>query len=243
MPIQRLVIVSDAHLGAAPPAVEVALLRFLDEVPTLGDGLLLNGDLFGFWFGYRRAIPRAGVRVLARLAALVRTMPVLMTGGNHDRWGDAFWEPEFGIRFAARELRFPLGNGTALASHGDGLTPPTRGAALKQRIISHPLISAGFRALPADLGFWLADQVGGRFEHTAQRARLEDERAARQRVWAERKLRESPELALLVMGHSHRAVVAEPFPGRRYVNPGAWYDGYRYAVASDSAVELRQYAG
>ena len=37
---QSLVVVSDAHLGVAPPATEEALLSFLEAVPTLGDCLL-----------------------------------------------------------------------------------------------------------------------------------------------------------------------------------------------------------
>jgi UDP-2,3-diacylglucosamine hydrolase len=245
MPIQRLVVVSDAHLGAASAAVEAGLLRFLDAVPDLGDGLLLNGDIFGFWFSYRRAIPRAGVRVLARLEALARTMPVLMTGGNHDRWGagDSFWEPELGIRFAAHELRFSLGGATVLALHGDGLAAPSWTASLQQRVISHPLTSLGFRALPAELGFWLADRVGGRLVPSERRARLEDETAALQRAWAERRLREGQDLSLLVLGHSHKAVALELFPGRRYLNPGAWFDGSRYAVATENSLALKQFPG
>ncbi len=243
MSIERLVVAGDAHLGAAPPVVEETLLRWLDEVPQLGDGLLLNGDLFAFWFGYRRAIPRAGVRVLARLAALARAMPVLMTGGNHDRWGESFWEPELGIRFGRTGLRFELEDRPALALHGDGLAEPTWRAALKQRIISHPITSAGFRALPADLAFGFADRLGGPPEHGAQAERLADQAAALQRSWAEQRLREAAELSLLVMGHTHRPAAAELLPGRRYLNPGAWSDGYRYAIATGSELSLRQYPG
>lgn len=245
MPIQHLVVVGDAHLGAAPAAAEASLLRFLDAVPDLGDGLLLNGDLFGFWFSYRHAIPRTGVKVLARIAALARTMPVMMTGGNHDRWGDgdSFWEGELGIRFAAHELRFALGGGTVLALHGDGLAAPTWGAALRQRLVTHPIISQGFRVLPAELGFWLAHRIGGHLEPSARRARLEDETAVLQHDWAERTLREAQDISLLVLGHSHRAVALELFPGRRYLNPGAWFDGYRYAVATETTLALSQFPG
>jgi UDP-2,3-diacylglucosamine pyrophosphatase LpxH len=41
------------------------------------------------------------------------------------------------------------------------------------------------------------------------------------------------------MGHTHRPVLTEPTPGRQYVNPGAWMDGYRYAVISETGAELR----
>ena len=243
MPIERLVVVADAHLGAVPVAVEDALLRFLDEVPRLGDGLLFNGDLFGFWFSYRRALPRAGVRVLARLAALARRLPVLMTGGNHDRWGASFWEPELGIRFSRLELEFALGNGRVLALHGDGIAEPSWQLALKHRIIGHPITSMGFRALPSDLGFWFASRMGGGPERNERTQRLEAEAAALQQRWAEARLRDAADGTLLVMGHTHRAAVAEPVPLRRYLNPGAWLDGYRYAIATDATLSLMQYPG
>jgi len=69
---QRLVLVGDAHLGRGSRETERALLAFLDAVPSLGDGLLVTGDLFEFWFSYGRAVPRRGSRVVAALAALRR---------------------------------------------------------------------------------------------------------------------------------------------------------------------------
>ena len=67
---RTLVIVSDAHLGVASPDTEEALLEFFDAVPGLGDCLLINGDLFDFWFTYSRVIPRRGFHVAAALARL-----------------------------------------------------------------------------------------------------------------------------------------------------------------------------
>jgi hypothetical protein len=119
--IQQLVVVGDAHLGAVPAEVEGALLELLDRVPVLGDGLLINGDLFDFWFAWRRAIPRGGFRVASALTQLARRIPVYMTGGNHDRWGDSFWDRDAGIRFGAEGIHFQVGSIEAFAIHGDGL--------------------------------------------------------------------------------------------------------------------------
>ena len=96
---QQLVVVADAHLGAAPGSDEEAFLAFLDAVPALGDSLLLAGDIYDFWFTYKRLIPRHCIRVTARIVELARRLPILMIGGNHDRWGDTFWGRETGIRF------------------------------------------------------------------------------------------------------------------------------------------------
>ena len=86
---RTLVIVSDAHLGVASPDTEEALLEFFDAVPGLGDCLLINGDLFDFWFTYSRVIPRRGFHVAAALARLRRRVPIPTRspcGGDHPTW-------------------------------------------------------------------------------------------------------------------------------------------------------------
>jgi len=45
-------------------------------------------------------------------------------------------------------------------------------------------------------------------------------------------------VGLVIMGHTHRAVLTEPMAGRQYLNPGAWFDGFRYAVATESDAQL-----
>ena len=63
-------LMSDAHLGVTPPEVERRLLRFLESLEGQAKSLVINGDLFDFWFEWRSVIPRAGFRALAALARL-----------------------------------------------------------------------------------------------------------------------------------------------------------------------------
>ena len=238
---QQLVIVGDAHLGAVPGEVEEAMLAFFQEVPTLGDSLLVNGDLFDFWFAWKRAIPRSGFRIASALAELGRRVPVLMTGGNHDRWGDSFWDREAQVRFGAEGLRFRLGSTEVLAVHGDGIAEQHWSARLMHRLTRHPVTVAAFRSLPPDAGFWLVDRLSARLADSTRDREVLDRAALAQKVWAERRLSEDPAVGLLVMGHTHRVALSEPFPGRRYLNPGAWLDGLRYAVATERDVELKQF--
>lgn len=243
MPIQQLVIVQDAHLGAAPRAGDRALMDFLGTVPTLGDALLVNGDLFDFWFAYRRAIPREGFLVAAELARLARKIPVWMTGGNHDRWGDSFWERDVGVRFSSASLRFELGDHPGLALHGDGIAEQHWGGRLVHRVTRHPVSAFLFRSLPPDLGFRLVDRMSSRLADSTRDQEVLLRAAARQREWAVRRLGEEPALRLLVMGHTHRPAIEHLPSGAVYANPGAWMDGYRYAVATPGQVELRQWVG
>ena len=233
-----LVVVSDAHLGVAPPAVEEALLDFLDAVPQLGDCLLVNGDLFDFWFSYSRVIPRRGFHVAAALARLRRRMPIVMVGGNHDRWDTRFWEQDLGLRFEPFRATFEIGHRSVAAIHGDGVAEPRWQARLIHGIIQHPVTAAIYRVLHPDLGLRLVDSLSPLLgDHTIDEGKLA-RAAARQIEWARQLLADEESVGLVIMGHTHRAVLTEPMAGRQYLNPGAWFDGFRYAVATESDARL-----
>jgi UDP-2,3-diacylglucosamine hydrolase len=236
----RLLIVADAHIGGAPAESEAALLDFLDAAPTLGSALLIVGDLFEFWFAYARVIPRRGFPVAAALARLARVMPVSMVGGNHDRWGKAFWSEDAGITYGRRELRLEVGQRRILALHGDGLTERPGRSSWTHRVIGHPATSAVFGLLHPDLGFRLVDRLSfllSRPQSPAERERY----GAAQRHWAESRLASDTSIDVLVMGHSHMSAHSEPLPGRHYLNPGAWLDDGSYAVVTEDAIELRRF--
>ncbi len=237
----RLVVVSDAHLGAASAADDDAFLAFLDQVPTLGDCLLINGDLFDFWFAYRRVVPRAGFRVSAALAMLRRRLPIVMTGGNHDRWGDSFWKADAGIEYSAGEVRFQIGKRSVLAVHGDGLAEEHRSAAIMHRITSHPATAWVYRILHPDFGIWLVDRMSRHLADSTRDPAVLDRAQLRQAAWARSQLEADPTIDLLVMSHTHRSTVAEPVPGRWYLNPGAWVDDRRYAIVSAEEITLHRF--
>ncbi|MDQ2669065.1 MAG: UDP-2,3-diacylglucosamine diphosphatase [Gemmatimonadota bacterium] len=238
---ERLVVVADAHLGATPPEVEHGLLAFLEAVPCLGDALLVNGDLFDFWFSYARVIPRHGFHVAAALARLRRTVPIIMVGGNHDRWDADFWRNDLGVDFAPERARFDLGRRRVLAVHGDGLTEPRWSAALLHRVISHRATAAIYRSLHPDRGFRLVERLAPSLGDKNHGEAAVSAAAERQQAWAAEAMRADASVDLLVMGHTHRAALTEIEAGRWYLNPGAWFDGCRYAVVTESGVELRQF--
>lgn len=235
---QRLVVVADAHLGSAPPADEEAFLAFLDAVPSLGDSLLLAGDIYDFWFTYRRVIPRRAARVTAGIIQLARRFPVGMIGGNHDRWGEAFWERDAGVQFDPWQLRLQIGGRDTVAMHGDGLHVERATATFLSRFLASPAVIATFRLLPIELGFRLAEHLGHDPEYAAGRPDLVADAAARQLRWAVARLTGDPTLGALIMGHTHREAAVEVAPNRWYLNPGAWLDSHRYATLDSNGATL-----
>jgi len=238
---QQLVVLADAHLGAVGPDVEESLLVFLDTVPTLGDCLLINGDLFDFWFSYRRVIPRRGFHVAAALGQVRRRIPIVMTGGNHDRWGEDFWQKDLDIAFHPIEARFAVGRRTVLAVHGDGLTEQYWSAEWMYHLTRNRLTIALWKAMHPDWGFWLVDKMSRGLGYSTRQPSVLEAAAEKQQAWAERKLAEEPSLGLVVMGHTHRPALIDTGNGRQYLNPGAWMEGFRYAVATETGATLSHF--
>ncbi|PYP57688.1 MAG: hypothetical protein DMD44_09630 [Gemmatimonadetes bacterium] len=241
-PASRVLVVADAHLGQVPPAVAAAFHRFLDAVPDLGDALLINGDLFDFWFEYRAVIPRRHFGTIAKLHSVrTRGVPVTFVGGNHDRWGGDFLTKDLGIAFYAGEAEIDVAGRRAFVAHGDGLTEQHWSARLMHRVTRHAATIRLFRALHPDLGFWIAHQLSRKLADTTRDRAVLDRAERAQARYAEELLARRPDLQLAILAHTHRPAIAELPNGRAYVNPGAFLDGGRYAMVTRDGIELKTF--
>jgi UDP-2,3-diacylglucosamine hydrolase len=228
-------IVSDIHLGAVPAATEAAFIAFLRQVRERAGALLVNGDLFDFWFEYRTVVPHAHFQVLRAFAELADAgVPVTLVGGNHDAWGGDFLRETLGMRLAEGPLRCLLGGREALVVHGDGVGQGDRAYHVLRRILRSRLAVRGFRSLHPDLGARIARLVS---TTESKSGRLEDgarARATHVQAWAEEQLSADPRLELVVAGHVHHPACMEVFPGRYYLNAGDWINHFTYLVLPHS---------
>src|SRR3982750_4272061 len=114
-------VVSDTHLGAVPRETERAFRGFLDHVAQHASALLINGDLFDFWFEYRHVILREHFRVVAALADVVDAgVKVWFVGGNHDAWAGSFLRDEVGVEVLHGPAVLELAGRRTLVGHGGG---------------------------------------------------------------------------------------------------------------------------
>ena len=232
-------IASDIHLGAVPAETERRFVDFLDHVAGDASRLIVNGDLFDFWFEYGEVVPGRHFRTLAALARVVEGgVPVVLVGGNHDAWGGRFLRDEVGLELIDGLWRTELAGAASLVAHGDGL-----GAGdLKYRMLKATIRSRaavwGFRALHPELGMRLARAVSstetkGHSETAAQgRARF-------LREWGAQQLKQDPTLRYVICGHAHVPEMIEVEPGRLYLNAGDWIRHRTYLSIDTNGAALR----
>lgn len=243
-PTTPAVIFGDAHLGHAPESARDTLHAFLAWLPSLTRHAIINGDLFEFWFAYRKVVPRAAFSTLHALRSLHdRGVRLTIVGGNHDRWGGDFWETEMGAVYQPREAIVDVDGLRCLIRHGDGVADPAPTSRLLQRLVHHPWTARTFRWIHPDLGLGLVERLARRLPGKHESNDRYERSAAAQLTYARTYLEEHPAVDLLVMGHTHRPALEQVAPRRWYVNPGAWMDGYRYAVVGPDGPELRKWEG
>jgi len=238
-------VASDVHLGAVPEENEAAFLGWLEEAAAVASRIVLNGDLFDYWFEYRHVVPRGYTRALGLLSEVVDSgVRVDLMGGNHDWWGGSYLRQEVGLHFHQEPLRTELAGHRTLIAHGDGLGPGDWGyKALKTVLRSAPFLWF-FRWLHPDVGSWIAGHASATDKRWNGPSPRDIARSDVLAAWALEELERAGDLDLLLMGHTHIPRIDRAPGGAWYVNSGDWVWHRSYVVLREGEEpELRMLRG
>ena len=229
-------VISDAHLGFATRDIERSLIRFLRHLHGRAGSLVINGDLFEFWFEWRHVMPRPAFRVLAALADLRDAgVPILMVAGNHDCWGGEILRKDVGLDFRVDPWEGTLGGWRTRVEHGDGLRDSDGPYRALRRVLRNPVAIRLFRWLHPDLGSALANRTS----HTS-RTYVARDGGAGLRDAATRRLGAHRELELLIYAHSHVAELRRLGSGV-YANAGSWLSQPTFLRVRPDRIELQRW--
>jgi len=236
-------VIADTHIGVVPPEMERALRDWLDaRLSEVRRGqplsILINGDLFEFWFEWRTVIPRPAFRILAALAALHDAgVPILWIAGNHDCWGGEVIRHDVGAVYHVGPWLGSLAGWRTRVEHGDGLRQheDRRYRALRT-VLRNPLATRAFRWLPPDL----ATRLAFTSSQTSRTTRARDGGVGLRRVALDYLAApDAPELVIL--GHSHVETIERAPGGGIYANPGSWLNAPTYLRVDTDRIELRRW--
>ena len=165
---KRSYFVSDLHLGGGSDAAEASrrerrFVAWLDAAAADAEAIFLLGDLFDFWFEYRRVVPKGFVRTLAKLAELSdRGIRIVLFTGNHDQWVRDYFQQECGIELYTRPQKILLHGQSLYLAHGDhmgvGREPRLLNAIFRSRVLRWLFAWGVHPDLAMKFGLWWSRQ-------------------------------------------------------------------------------------
>lgn len=243
---KKIYFLSDVHLGA--PVLtnnrerEMRLVEWLGNIREDCAVLFLLGDIFDFWFEYKRAVPKGSVRFLAKICEFTdQGIPVHFFTGNHDIWAFDYLNRECGVILHTGNRRFNINGAKFLIGHGDALNPKDKGYLFLYHIFHNRILQRGFRWVHPDLGILLAQKwsshsrlENGHIEADTFRGEEQEEivRFCRQAL-------QQQHCDYFLFGHRHLPIDLALSKNSRYINTGDWITYYSYATFDGNTVELK----
>ena len=243
---KKIYFASDQHFGA--PTTEKSKIReqkfvgWLDSIKNDAEVIFLLGDLFDFWFEYKKAVPKGFVRVLGKLAELRDGgIQIHFFVGNHDLWMRDYFETELNIPIYFKPKEFTFNNKTFLIGHGDGLGPGDKGYKRMKKVFTNPLSKWLYRWLHPDIGIRLAQylSVKNKLISGEEDVKFLGEENEWLAQYCKKKLTEK-HYDFFVFGHRHLPLEISISENSKYINTGDWITHYTYGEFDGDELFLKK---
>ncbi len=244
---KKIYFASDQHFGA--PTFEKSKIReqkfvsWLDSIKNDAEAIFLLGDLFDFWFEYKKAVPKGFVRVLGKLAELRDNgIQIHFFVGNHDLWMRDYFETELNIPVYHKPKEFTLNNKIFFIGHGDGLGPGDKGYKRMKKVFTNPISKWFYKWLHPDIGIRLAQYLSVKNKLISGEEDVEF--LGEENEWlvqyCKKKLTEK-HCDYFVFGHRHLPLEIEISENSKYINTGDWITHFTYGEFNGEQMMLKSY--
>ena len=241
---KKIYFLSDFHLGA-PDAVsslarEKKIVGFLNEIRHDASEIFIVGDMFDFWYEYRKVVPKGHVRLLGKLAEITDSgIPMHFFVGNHDMWMKDYLQEELNINTYFQPQEFEFSGKTFLVGHGDGLGPGDKGYKMLKKVFRNPMAQWLFGILPPYMGIGLADYFSRKSR--AATGKHEEAFLGEENEWLitySKEVLSKKHYDYLIFGHRHLPIDF-PLQNSRYINLGDWIRYFTYAEFNGQQLTLK----
>jgi len=244
--LSKIYFASDLHLGV--PNREKSLERerlfvqWLDEIKVDAEAIYLVGDVFDFWFEYKKVVPKGYIRLLGKLAEISDSgIPIHFFTGNHDMWLFDYLEKEIKVSIYKDPIKISLKGKQFFIGHGDGLGPGDMGYKIIKTIFRSRICQWLFERIHPNLGISIA-------EYWSKKSRIangvkdekfygEDELLTQ---FCKEKMK-TTEVDYFIFGHRHLPLEINLGDNTTYINLGEWVNYNSYAVFDGKKIELKRY--
>jgi UDP-2,3-diacylglucosamine hydrolase len=245
----KIYFASDLHLGSDlledPGATERRFVRWLDTIRGEAKALYLLGDIFDFWFEYRKTVPRGFTRFLGKMAEMQDSgTEIHFFTGNHDCWMFDYFQRELGVAVHTEPQRVTLGGKRFYLAHGDGLGDESRSFRLIRAIFHNRLCQRLFAAFPSRWGigfghWWSRHNRKRDLAHPVAYLGENEEHLV---LYAKKYVAAHPDTDYLIFGHRHILLDLMLNPKSRMMIIGDWMTHFSYAIFDGKELILSQYS-
>jgi len=244
----KVYFISDAHLGSHvfgdSLSREKRLVRWLDSIKEEAKALYLLGDIFDFWFEYKKAVPRGFTRFLGKLAELSDAgTEIHYFIGNHDLWIFDYLPNEIGLILHKKPFVTEIYGKTFYLAHGDGLGESSKPFMFVRSIFHNRICQFLFRLIHPDLGIKLA-HVWANFSRWKEMKNPKPFLGNEKDVlvqYSKLYILSHPETDFLIFGHRHVPINIDLTPKNRMINVGDWLHNFSYGVFDGSEFFLEKF--
>lgn len=231
--------ISDVHLHLENIEKELykekLLEKLVDQIVQDGTDLFILGDLFDYWFEYKKVIQKDSYRVLPLFYKLKNAgVKIHYIIGNHDFYHRDFFEKEFGATLYEDTLTIEIDGNKFFLAHGDGMIKNDTGYKILKFFLRNKIIQKIAYFIHPDFLLFLAiNSSKASRNYTTKKDYGEID--GLKEIASEKISKEN--YKYVIMGHAHNLEKVEIHNGL-YVNLGSWITQPVYCKYSNGNLEL-----
>jgi UDP-2,3-diacylglucosamine hydrolase len=244
---QKVYFASDFHLGTPDHQSSIArekkITRWLDRAAEDAAAIFLLGDIFDFWFEYKKVVPKGFVRFQGKLAAIADSgIPIYIFTGNHDLWMFDYFKKEFGIPVYHNPVKLDVDGTKFLVGHGDGLGPGDNKYKRLKKLFTNRLAQRSFAFLHPSIGVGLAHRWSrqSRLANTKYEDQFYGVNEHLLIYCKEIEARDHHDY--YIFGHRHLVLDMEVGKSSRYLNSGDWVNHSNYIVFDGQTCQMVEFS-
>ena len=245
-PSKRIYFCSDNHLGSPNRNLslerEKIFMTWLDQIKIDAQAIFFLGDLFDFWFEYKKVVPKGFTRLFGKLAELSDSgIDLFFFVGNHDCWIGNYFEDELGINVFHKKVDLNIDNYNILIGHGDGLGPGDNKYKFLKLLFRNPILKKLFSFIHPDIGISLGSFLSQKNKILSGSEKVFESEDKEMLFSYCKDVLKTKYYHFFIFGHRHIPLELDLGNNSKYFNTGDWITHFSYLVYDGTSFNLNYF--